>query len=257
MEFSFVQITDHHLGSTEHEYNHGYATAYALGRVMDHLAQSGGHGVDFLVCTGDLVNRGTEEEYAFARRFLDMRGSSAPPGPVSISWNRLRSLPAYFLPGNHDVRQVFFNGLFSAPPPETGANMAFIHKGIQFLCLDFGIGQRAGEVLPDTLSFLRARLAMRMPSVLLLHYHPIPVGIAWLDAAVPDRIDQFWDVLPTGQVLGVLFGHAHATVEAEVRGIPVLGLRSTNFQFAPADQPLYCLLPPHYRVVSVSGAGLV
>ncbi|MGH2405419.1 MAG: hypothetical protein ACRDGN_13315, partial [bacterium] len=123
--------------------------------------------------------------------------------------------------------------------------------------LDFGTGQRAGEVLPDTLSFLRARFATRMPAVLLLHYHPIPVGIVWLDAALPAQIEEFWDVVSAGHVLGVLFGHAHATVEAEVRGIPVLGLRSTNFQFAPADQPLYCLLPPHYRVVSVSGAGLV
>ncbi|MGH2376525.1 MAG: metallophosphoesterase family protein [bacterium] len=256
MEFSFVQITDHHLGSTEHEYNHGYATAYALSRVMDDLAQSGAHGADFLICTGDLVNFGTAEEYAFARRFLDLRGRPVPPGPLTMSWNQLRGLPAYFVPGNHDIRHVFFDSLFSTTPPGLAANMAFVHKGVQFLCLDFGTGQRAGQVLPDTLSFLRERLTMRMPAVLMLHYHPIPVGIPWLDAAVPDRIAEFWDVVTAGQVLGVLFGHAHATVDAEVRGVPVLGLRSTNFQFAPAAQPLYCLLPPHYRVVTISGGRL-
>lgn len=253
--FSFVQITDHHLGSHEHEYNYGYATAYALGRVMDHLAQSGGQGMDFLVCTGDLVNRGTVEEYAFARRFLGVQGTMPSPGPLAISWDRLRDLPAYFIPGNHDIRPVFFSSMFSAPAPGT-ANAAFVHKGVQFLCLDFGTGQRAGQVLPDTLSFLRARLTMRMPAVLMLHYHPIAVGIPWLDAAVPDRIEEFWDVVTAGPVLGVLFGHAHATVDAEVRGIPVLGLRSTNFQFAPAEQPLYCLLPPQYRIVTISGGRL-
>lgn len=255
-EFSFVQITDHHLGSTEHDYNHGYATAYALGRVMDHLAESGAHGADFLICTGDLVNVGTAEEYAFARRFLDLRGRPVPPGPLTLSWNQLRGLPAYFVPGNHDIRGVFFNSLFSATPPGPAANMAFVHKGVQFLYLDFGTANRAGEVLSPTLAFLRARLAEGPPAVLLLHHHPIPVGIKWLDDAVPARIDEFWEVASAGRVLGVLFGHAHATVEASVRGIPVLGLRSTNFQFAPVDEPLYCLLPPHYRVVSISNGRL-
>ncbi len=256
MDFSFVQITDHHLGSSEHVYNHGYATAYALSRIMDHLAQAGGHGADFLVCTGDLVNLGTEEEYAFARRFLDLRGRPAPPGPLTMSWNQLRGLPAYFVPGNHDIRHVFFGSLFSAAPPGLAANMAFFHKGVQFLCLDFGTADRAGEVLPGTLAFLRARLAEGLPAVLLLHHHPIPVGIKWLDDAIPEHIEEFWDVASAGRVLGVLFGHAHATVEVTVRGIPVLGLRSTNFQFARADEPLFCLLAPHYRVVSISNGRL-
>jgi len=253
--FSFLQITDHHLGSHEHDYNHGYATAYALGRLMDHLAQSGGHAADFLICTGDLVNRGTDEEYAFARRFLDLQGRSAFPGPLAISWHQLRKLPAYFLPGNHDIRNVFFRNLFSTSAPGT-ANMAFLHKGVQFLCLDFGTDNLAGEVLPETLKFLRAHLDSGAPSVLLLHYHPVPVGIAWLDAAVPKEIEKFWDAASAGRVLGVLFGHTHATVEVTVRGIPVLGLRSTNFQFAPAERPLYCLLPPHYRVVTIAGGRL-
>ncbi len=252
MAFSFVQITDHHLGPTEQTYNHGYATAYALGRLLDHIADADGWGAEFLICTGDLVNMGTLDEYAFFRRFLGLQGTVSAPGPLELSRGRLRNLPAYFIPGNHDVRPVFFNGFFSGAP-STGANMAFEHKSVQFLCLDFGTGRRAGEVLPETLSFLRERLAGGQPTVLFMHYHPIPVGIPWLDIALPDGIDGFWDVTAAGQVLGVFFGHAHATVETHVRGIPVMGLRSTNFQFAPVEAPLYCMLPPHYRVVTVTG----
>jgi len=250
MALSFIQITDHHLGATEHTYNYGYATAHALGRVLDHIAEADGWGAEFLVCTGDLVNGGTREEYAFFRRFVGLQGVAAAPGPLALSRGRVRNLPAYFIPGNHDVRGVFFNGFFSGTPA-AGANMAFEHKGLQFLCLDFGTGRRAGEVLPETLAFLRERLAAGRPTVLFMHYHPVPVGIPWLDEEVPERIDAFWDVAASGRVLAVFFGHAHTTVEARVKGIPVMGLRSTNFQFAPTEQPLYCLLPPHYRVVTV------
>jgi Icc protein len=255
MAFSFIQITDHHLGPSEQTYNHGYATAYALGRVIDHIAEAAGWGAEFLICTGDLVNTGTLDEYSFFRRFLGLQGTAAAPGPFALSRGRLRNLPSYFIPGNHDVRPVFFNGFFSGAP-SSGANVAFEHKGVQFVCLDFGTGGRAGEVLPETLAFLRERLSGGGPTVLFMHYHPVPVGIPWLDEAVPQRIDAFWDAAASGRVLGVFFGHAHTTVDTRVKGIPVMGLRSTNFQFAPTDQPLYCLLPPHYRVVTVDGESL-
>src|SRR5688500_901596 len=101
--FSFVQITDHHLGATEHTYNRGYATAYALRRVMEDLAQHDGWDADFLICTGDLVENGMDAEYGFARTFLNIQGAAEPPGPLSVTWDGLR-LPAYFIPGNHDAR---------------------------------------------------------------------------------------------------------------------------------------------------------
>lgn len=256
MDFSFIQITDHHLGASEHAYNRGYATAHALGRVMDDIARHHAHGADFLVCTGDLVNLGSDEEYAFARRFLGIEGASAPPGPLSISWNGLPHLLAYFIPGNHDPREGFARSLFPGSPSTPRLDASFIHKGVQFVYLDWGVAPRAGEILPATLDFLTSRLAGGTPTVILLHHHPIPVGIQWLDRALPQRIDEFWDAAAIGSVLGIVFGHAHTTVETDVSGIPVLGLRSTCFQFAPAPEPLFCLLPPHYRIVSISDGRL-
>jgi Icc protein len=257
MSFSFIQITDHHLGASEHVYNHGYATAHALGRVLDHIAEADGWGAEFLICTGDLVNMGTADEYGFFRRLAGLEGAAAAPGPLRLTRGQLGSLRAYFIPGNHDARPVFFNGFFTGTPSDAfDANMAFEHGGVQFLCLDFGTGGRAGEVRPETLAFVRARLAGGRPSVLFMHYHPVAVGIPWLDAALPPGIEAFWDIVESGRVLGVFFGHAHTTVETRVRGIPVMGLRSTNFQFAVTEQPVYCLLPPHYRVVTVRDGAL-
>ena len=39
MDFSFVQITDHHLRETEATLTSGYSTAYALRTVLRHIAE--------------------------------------------------------------------------------------------------------------------------------------------------------------------------------------------------------------------------
>ena len=52
-------------------------------------------------------------------------------------------------------------------------------------------------------------------------------------------------------MLVILCGDVHTTYETLVVGIPVLGLRSTTFQFALQDEPLLCLQPPHYRFVTI------
>jgi hypothetical protein len=46
------------------------------------------------------------------------------------------------------------------------------------------------------------------------------------------------------------------TLEQTVENIPVFGLRSTAFQFALQDHPLFCLLPPHYRLFTVEDGTL-
>ena len=48
----------------------------------------------------------------------------------------------YFLPGNHDPREVFFPNMF-APSPLRAMNVAFEHGGIQFVCLDWGDQNKA------------------------------------------------------------------------------------------------------------------
>ncbi len=50
---------------------------------------------------------------------------------------------------------------------------------------------------------------------------------------------------------GFLCGHLHLTYEEEYKGIQVLGLRSTAFQFARTDEPMVMLAEPHYRYVRI------
>ena len=66
-----------------------------------------------------------------------------------------------------------------------------------------------------------------------------------------DDLTAFWELLAGRPVLGIFCGHVHTTYECVVDGIPVFGLRSTMYSFVPQDEPLACLLPPHYRLVTV------
>ena len=164
-------------------------------------------------------------------------------------------LPQNLLPGKHDDRVTFFTGLFPASPPRSLMNVTFIHKGIQFICLDWGGGNKA-IAQPEMLEFLARALDTALPSILLMHHHVVPIGTRWLDDFIADEVDRFWAIVTGRQVLGIFCGHVHTTYEQVVGGIPVFGLRSTAFSFTPQDEPVGCLLPPHYRLVTIQAGVL-
>jgi len=255
MAFSFVQITDHHIMATEAMLSRGFSPSHALRATIRHIAAHHG-GVDFIVSTGDLVDRGIAEEYATFRAILGLRETSAAPGPQRASGEGLRDMPMYFLPGNHDPRAAFFAAMFPADGAPPAMNTAFIHKGVQFVCVDWGAANKAATtpaMLDHLAGCLAAPLAGAMPTIVLSHHNVTPVGLPRLDALAADDAHRFADILRTGRVLAVLHGHTHLTVESALAGIPVLGLRSTHFSFAQAgDEWVYALRPPHYRVVTVA-----
>jgi Icc protein len=133
-------------------------------------------------------------------------------------------------------------------------NVAFQHKGVQFICLDWGAQPKA-VASPELFDFLSQALESELPSVILTHHHLVPIGSRWLDEFIADDIDQFWEIVTapgvSHKVLGMICGHVHMTYEEQVAGIPVLGLRSTAFPFAHTDEPLRTLQPPHYRLVTI------
>ena len=256
MAFRFVQITDHHIMASEAMLARGYSPSHALRAVLRHIARHHGD-VDFIVSTGDLVDKGLDEEYRTFRGMLGLRGTSAAPGAQVASGEGLRDVPMYFLPGNHDPREVFFRNMFPGEGPAPAAmNVAFEHKGVRFVCVDWGAANKA-VTTPGMLGHLGACLADGMPAVVLSHHNVGPVGVARLDGLAADDAGRFGEVLAGRNVLAVLHGHTHLTVETALAGVTVLGLRSTHFSFAQAgDEWLYVLRPPQYRVVTVDGAAL-
>ena len=260
MDFSFIQITDHHLLESEEAHREGFVPGHALRMVMRHIAQNTADKADFIISTGDLVEPPTEAAYECASKLLGLSSSSALPGPQKVNTEGLRDFPMYFLPGNHDDREMMTRCLFSTSTPLALYNFTFEHKGVQFIFMDWGPESKA-VFLPETRRFLSEALKSDLPSVIVCHQHVKPIGIRWLDEFLADELDQFWEIVARPgvkeKVLGILCGHVHITYEDEYQGIQILGLRSTAYPFAESEQKFQVILaPPHYRFVSIQNGVL-
>ena len=254
MDFSFIQITDHHLLESEEAHREGFVPGHALRMVMRHIAQHTAGKADFIISTGDLVEPPTDAAYECAIKLLGLSSSAALPGPQNVNTEGLRDYPMYFLPGNHDDREMMTRCLFPNSEPLALYNFTFEHKGIQFIFMDWGPESKA-VFLPETRDFLAQALESELPSVIICHQHVKKIGSRWLDSFLADDLDQFWEIVTAPgvkeKVLGILCGHVHITYEDEYKGIQILGLRSTAYPFAKSDDVTVILAPPHYRYIRI------
>jgi 3',5'-cyclic-AMP phosphodiesterase len=253
-DFSFIQITDHHLLESEEELRQGFCPGYALRMVMKHIAEHVADKADFILSTGDLVEPCTDAAYQSAMRLLGMGSPAALPGPQKVTVEGLVEYPMYFLPGNHDDRELMTRYLFPDSKPPGWYNFTFVHKGVQFIFMDWGPESKAC-LLPETGDFLRQALQSDLPSVIVCHQHVKRIGSRWLDSFLADDLDGFWEIVTDPnvkeKVLAILCGHVHITYEDEYRGVPILGLRSTAYPFAKTDDVQVLLAPPHYRYINI------
>jgi len=253
-DFSFIQITDHHILEFEEQLRDGFCPGYAFRKVIRHISDNVADKADFIISTGDLVEPPTEETYQGAVKLLGINSPAALPGPQKIHIEGLQDYPMYFLPGNHDDREMMTRYLFPDSDAPKLYDCAFVHKGVQFVFVDFG-PEAKGEFLPETRDFLAQAMESDLPSVIVTHHHVKKIGSRWLDNFIADEIRQFWNIVAKPgvkeKVLAILSGHVHITYEEMYKGIPILGLRSTAYPFAKTDDPLVILADPHYRFVRI------
>jgi 3',5'-cyclic AMP phosphodiesterase CpdA len=239
---------------TEDQLREGFSPGHALRMVMKHIATHVADKADFIISTGDLVEPDSDTTYQCAMRLLGIDSRTALPGPQRITVEGLKKYPMYFLPGNHDNRELMTRYLFPDSKAPALYNLTFVHKGVQFVFMDWGPESKA-YFLPETSAFLAQALQANMPSVLVCHQHVKRIGSRWLDEFLADDLEAFWEIVshPTirEKVLGILCGHVHITYEDEYRGIPILGLRSTAYPFARTDDIQIILAPPHYRFITI------
>jgi 3',5'-cyclic-AMP phosphodiesterase len=258
-DFAFLQITDHHLPEQESDLPRGFSPYYSLRAVLRHIAQNLGASADFVLSTGDLVEPATPQAYQNLFQMMQLQPGREPPGPGWVTIEGLQSQAIYFMPGNHDDRLLFQKYLFTQAAPDPLINASFEHKGVQFICLDMGAEPKA-MLYRQTLDYLARALNSSLPTIIVTHHHVVPVGARWLDEYIADDIHKFWELLTTSakhkKILGVISAHSHITYERSIEGILVFGLRSTAFPFAPVDEPLLTLLPPHYRLFEVKDSKL-
>lgn len=257
--FAFIQITDHHLPEQETDLPRGFSPAYSLRIVLRHIAKNAGKHADFILSTGDLVDPATQLAYQNLCQMIKLKPAQKPPGPGWVTIEGLQNQAIYFIPGNHDDRALFQQYLFTQASHQALINATFLHKGIQFVCLDMGADAKA-SLFDDTLIYLSQALDADLPTIVVTHHHVVPVGARWLDDFIADDIHKFWDLLTAGKhkknILGLISAHSHITYDKVVDGISVFGVRSTAFPFALQDEPLLTLLPPQYRLFEITDGKL-
>jgi 3',5'-cyclic AMP phosphodiesterase CpdA len=179
---------------------------------------------DVVLVTGDLVNDGTPEQYAFVKEAL-----------------AALTMPCYVIPGNHDdrenMRRAFAGqGYFD----QASAFLHYVVDGypLRLVALDTLIpGQDQGKLCEQRLAWLQARLAgaPESPTLIYMHHAPFATGIPAGDmiglrgapamAALTARHPQ---------IEAIICGHIHRSLHTKWCGTVACTSASTSFQY-PLD----------------------
>ncbi|MBM3489324.1 MAG: phosphodiesterase [Alphaproteobacteria bacterium] len=196
---------------------------------------------DLVLATGDLVDRGSIEEYEILRDLLS---------PLTM--------PVYLIPGNHDdranLRAVFADAYLRQDD-------RFLHyvvdrHPVRLIGLDTLVpGSPDGELCADRLRWLSHRLAERpdQPTVLFMHHPPFASGLGHMDrfACVgSEPLAALVRAYP--RIERVLCGHQHRSVQMRWAGTLASIAPSTahqmTFDTAP-DAPLaFVMEPPGFHL---------
>jgi 3',5'-cyclic AMP phosphodiesterase CpdA len=176
---------------------------------------------DVVVATGDLVDEGTDAEYAHLRHLLS---------PLSA--------PVYLIPGNHDdreaIRRVF--GDWGYLPSPGFLHYTVEHFPVRIVALDTVIpGEPGGRMCPERLTWLEARLAEapHRPTIVLMHHPPFETGIVHMDSMRCEGAGELARVIAKNpQVERILCGHVHRPVQVRFAGTIASIAPSTAFQVA-------------------------
>lgn len=254
--FRFVHLTDTHImaggawrpSAGDFEFD----TEASLRRVVE-AVRALDPAPEFAVLGGDLASpdllhrdrRLTPEEYEPSYRLLVDVLAGLP-------------CPVHFLVGNHDDRVAFHRVLRTRPAtPAAAHHYSFDHGGHHFVALDSQEpGQAGGFLEAAQLAWLRRDLVEHrgQPTIVLVHHHLWPLGLAWIDTMTLRNGDELTALLHEHrQVRWVLCGHVHLDQAIQRDGLTMLTTPSTCVQLSKVSQTARMLPgPPGFRVVDVA-----
>lgn len=172
---------------------------------------------DLLLFSGDLVDRGDPEDYAYLARCL---------APLPF--------PYRLMPGNHDCREA----LMAAFPAQDWVRPR-CHQRVDtptgvLLLLDTVVpGEEGGRVDQESLAWLEAACPAEGRVLLFMHHPPFAIGIPGMDAIAcrgSELLAHWLERHPN--VEAVLCGHVHRSVSTTFAGRPALTAPSPAHQIA-------------------------
>lgn len=177
---------------------------------------------ELIVITGDLVDLGRPEEYAYLRELL------APlPQPLLV------------VPGNHDAREGFRAAFADQGYLPTQGFLQYAiddRYPMRFIGLDTLVPMEGrGELCAERLAWLDETLSSQpgRPTVVLMHHPPFLTGIGHMDELGLTGRDAFEAIVARhAQIELILCGHLHRNIQARVGGRATMTSPSTAHQVA-------------------------
>ena len=209
-----VQLTDSHIGAvwSEGDPIAGLRAAIAAVGRLDVAP-------DAILVSGDLTENGAVAEYELVQESLQGLG-----------------VPIHVLPGNHDdraeLRRCFGLAGAADAPIQHSADVG----ALRLLLMDSTLpGEDRGELDSPRIEWLDGELAAapERPTLLAMHHPPIVTGSpAWDAIGLPDQARSALAevVARHPQVLGIVAGHHHQMIVADLGSRPVLAIPSTYGQ---------------------------
>ncbi len=221
-------------------------------RLIRGLAHAAKHHADAdrLIIMGDLTHAGEAEAYIALRPMLD-----------DLPW------PVTLMMGNHDHRATFRKVFPEHPTDPNGfIQTAIDMDNIRIITLDslddVPDVPQAGQLCPDRMGWLEARLEeAERPCLIFVHHPPFQTGLHGMDGIALQNPKAFRDTLGFGNVAHVFAGHVHRNITASIDGISMTTLKGTCQQTPLLlDQPGFGQPidePGAYGIILTKGEGVV
>jgi Icc protein len=198
---------------------------------------------DVVVITGDLTDCGLDEEYANLNRLL----------------RRFLPMPVFVIPGNHDRRGNFREGLKHLPG--VAADPHYVQYTVddypvRLVMLDTLVpGAGHGELGPEQLEFLDQALAAApdKPTIVGMHHPPFACGIAHMDRINLRNIPDFAAIIARHhQVERIICGHHHRPIVARlahaIASIAPSVAHQVEMTLNPHDSGAFNFEPPAFQL---------
>ena len=208
---------------------------------------------DVVVITGDLTECGLDAEYANVARLL----------------RKWLPMPVFVIPGNHDQRASFRDGLGHLPGVTTDplyVQYAVEDYAVRLVMLDTLVpGAGHGELRAEQLEFLDRTLAAApdKPTIVAMHHPRFVCGIAHMDRINLRTTADFTAIIARHrQVERIICGHHHRPVVTRVAhaiaSIAPSVAHQVELSLDPHDPGAFIFEPPAFQLhLWSAAAGIV
>jgi len=217
--YKILQLTDTHLFDSDEYSMYGVKTNKNFADTLKFIK-----GKDFnfnaIFLTGDISQDKTPKSYIMIAEMLSFFNKTI-----------------YWIPGNHDDFTIMAEVFSKYELFKQGRsffigkiNWHFIFCDSTFPNKDSGfLRDNAIEELSRSLSNANASSCVSM----IMHHHPIKVGVSLIDKYILENADIFWEQITQSkkQVKIVICGHVHGDYDLENNGIRVISCPATSLQF--------------------------